>query len=72
MPADAPDTDTTALPPAEDNDDGENMFDMLEREPILGSPELVTGPFPVSTFKHLLGGAKADGPRGLNPPNGKR
>ena len=69
---DAPETETTAPPLADDNDDGENMFDMLESEPILGKPDPATGPFPVSTFKHLLGGAKADGPRGLNPPNGKR
>lgn len=72
MLADAPETETTAPPLAEDNDEGENMFDMLDNEPILGKPEPVTGPFPVSTFRHLLGGAKADGPRGLNPPNGKR
>lgn len=69
---DAPETETTAPPLADDNDDGENMFDMLDSEPILGKPDPATGPFPVSTFKHLLGGAKADGPKGLNPPNGKR
>lgn len=68
----APETETTAPPLAEDKDEGENMLDMLERELILGRPEPETGPFPVSTFRHLLGGANAEGPMGLNPPNGKR
>lgn len=67
----APETDTTAPPPAPGRDVGENMFDMLESEPMLGRPPFPgTAPFPVSTLRHLLGGANADGTRGRKPPKG--
>lgn len=58
-------------PPATDvGNEGENMFEMLDRELILGKPE-DTVELPVSTLRHLPGGAKADGPGGgLNALNG--
>lgn len=67
----APETDTTAPPPAPGSDVGENIFDMLESEPMLGRPPFPgTAPFPVSTLRHLLGGANADGTSGRKPPKG--
>lgn len=58
-------------PPETDvGNEGENIFEILESEPILGKPE-DTVELPVSTLRHLPGGAKADGPGGgLNALNG--
>lgn len=65
-----PDRPPVPTPP-DDGNEGENIFDIPDREPMLASPD-ETLVFPVSTLRHLLGGAKADGPSGLNALNGRR
>lgn len=66
-----PGTDSPPAIPPDDGSDGENILDMPDNELMLARPD-DTLALPVSTFRHLLGGANADGPSGLNAPNGRR